>query len=309
MSMNWDDLQYFLAVARSGQLSRAAQALSTSHVTVSRHIDRLEAALQVALFRRGPRGYALTPEGEKLRDFAETLEAGTARLPELLAGSAPEMTGTLRLNMPEGMCSFFCRHVLAGFRGQFPGLTLELAAIQQLSTYTPNASDLSIVLDPPKSSQYFSEKILDYALHVYGAPDYLDRHPPISRRDDFVQHDFIGYIDGMVFMPSLDYLFEVTPKLRPALQCSSIFSQMRATCDGLGLAVLPDFLAANRPDLRPVLPEAVSLRRSYWLACRNDLRFAPREKAVIAALIEGLRARARLFLPQLPHTAIRSAPS
>lgn len=72
---------------------------------------------------------------------------------------------------------------------------------------------------------------------------------------------------------------------------------MQAVRDGLGLAVLPDFLAAARADLRPVLKDGVTLRRSYWLACRNDLRFVPREKAVILALIKELRARAGLLMP------------
>lgn len=297
LPMNWDDLRYFLAVARSGQLSRAAYALHTSHVTVGRHIDRLEAALGLQLFERGPKGYALTQGGEELRNFAEKIEADASRLPERLAGSTPEVGGTLRLNMPEGMCNFFCANILPDFRARFPALTLELAAIQQLAAYTPNATDLSILLDPPRSSPYFSEKIVDYSLHVYGSRDYLARHPPIAARDDFLVHDFIGYIDGMVFMPSLDYLFEVAPKLRAGLQCSSIFSQMRAVRHGMGLAVLPDFLAGAQPDLVPVLKGAVFLRRSYWLACRSELRFAPREKAVISLLVESLRARSGLLMP------------
>lgn len=297
LQLNWDDLQYFLAVARSGQLSRAAYALHTSHVTVGRHIDRLEGSLGVQLFDRGPKGYALTQGGEQLRDFVEKIEAGATRLPELLSGSSPDVGGTLRLNMPEGMCNFFCGNVLPEFRARFPALTLELAAIQQLAAYTPNATDLSIMLDPPRGSPYFSEKIVDYSLHVYGSREYLAAHPPITSRHDFLVHDFIGYIDGMVFMPSLDYLFEVAPKLRAVLQCSSIFSQMRAVRDGLGLAVLPDFLAASQPDLVPVLKGAVFLRRSYWLACRSDLRFAPREKAVITMLVDSLRARAALLMP------------
>jgi DNA-binding transcriptional LysR family regulator len=62
----WDDLQFFLAVARTGQLSTAARQLRTNHATVSRRIDRLEAALSTKLFERNPRGYLLTSVGERL---------------------------------------------------------------------------------------------------------------------------------------------------------------------------------------------------------------------------------------------------
>ncbi|MGH6810488.1 MAG: helix-turn-helix domain-containing protein, partial [Ensifer adhaerens] len=68
-NFTWDDLQFFLAVARTGQLSTAARRLRTSHATVSRRIDRLEFALKVKLFERNPRGYVLTAIGQR---FVET---------------------------------------------------------------------------------------------------------------------------------------------------------------------------------------------------------------------------------------------
>ena len=299
--MSWDDLQYFLAVAQTGQLSRAAYALQSSHVTVSRHIDRLELAIGVALFHRGPKGYALTTAGLQLRDFVEKLDADTCRLPALLSGVPSDIVGPIRLNMPEGMCNFFCAQILPEFRRKFPKLALEVAAIQQLTVFTPNATDISIVLDPPKSSLYHTEKIVDYSLRVFGSNAYLDAHEPITSRADFLAHPFIGYIDSMVFMPSLDYLVEVAPKLRATLQCSSIFSQMKAVRHGLGLAVLPDCLASRHSDIRPVLGDTVALQRSYWTACRSDLRHAPRESVVIEEMMRSIRARAALLLGAVPE--------
>jgi len=70
----WDDLQYFLAVARTGHLSSAARSLRTSHATVSRHIDRLEFSLKTKLFERNPRGYELTTVGRRLVDTVERIE-------------------------------------------------------------------------------------------------------------------------------------------------------------------------------------------------------------------------------------------
>ena len=70
----WDDLQFFLAVARTGQLSTAARQLRTSHATVSRRIDRLEFALKVKLFERNPRGYVLTAMGNRFVETAEKME-------------------------------------------------------------------------------------------------------------------------------------------------------------------------------------------------------------------------------------------
>ena len=70
--LSWDDLQFFLAVVRERQLSRAGRVLGTSHVTVARRIDRLEQALNTRLFERNPRGYEPTPASLRLIETAAT---------------------------------------------------------------------------------------------------------------------------------------------------------------------------------------------------------------------------------------------
>lgn len=102
----WDDLQYFLAVARTGQLSSAARSLRTSHATVSRHIDRLEFSLKTKLFERNPRGYELTTVGRRLVDTVERIEAEAERLQSDISESGSLLRGVVRLSAPEGFSNF-----------------------------------------------------------------------------------------------------------------------------------------------------------------------------------------------------------
>lgn len=74
-ALNWNDTPAFLAVARTGTLTGAASALGAGVATVSRRIERLEAALGVPLFARAQTGYQLTDEGTALLPRAEALEA------------------------------------------------------------------------------------------------------------------------------------------------------------------------------------------------------------------------------------------
>lgn len=296
-ALNWDDLQYFLAVARHQQLTRAAEQMKTSHVTMGRRLDRLEQSLTTRLFDRGPKGYSLTAEGRQLLEIAEEIEGKALQLPQSLTHDPAQVEGTLRLNMPEGFCHQFCAQILPTFTAAFPKMALEVVAIQQLTTFTPNMNDLSVVLDPPQGASWHSEPVAHYALHVYGHQDYLRRKGMPQTREELAAHDFIGYIGEMIFMPALDYLAEVSSQLRPKLKFSSIFSQLQAVRNGQGLAVLPDFLARQYLDLVPVLTKDVSLRRSYWLACRRELRFAPREAQVIDRLIEATKVMRPSMLP------------
>lgn len=286
----WDDLQFFLAVARSGQLSRAARLLSTSHVRVGRRVDRLEEALQTRLFDRTPRGYGLTPSGERLVAMAERIEQEADRLQEQLSGSAA-LRGPIRLDMPEGLASFFCDQVLPEFADHFPALSLELVSIQPILSVSRKATDLAVLLHPARGGPYCSEKLADYTLGLYAGRDYVARSEPILGRDDLPRHAFIGYIDEMLFSAELDYLGDVHPAIRPRYQASSIFSQLAAARRGLGVTVLPHYLARRHADLIAVLPGEVSLTRCYWMTCHRELRRAPREKAVIDFLMAAMLAR------------------
>ncbi|TKA98124.1 LysR family transcriptional regulator [Cereibacter changlensis] len=296
VNFTWDDLQFFLAVARTGQLSGAARQLRTSHVTVSRRIDRLEASLKLRLFERHPRGYELTAFGRRLIETAERMEAETERMRvELLGDGADGQRGVLRMAVPEGFGSYFSRNLLVPFTRRYPNIGLELITLPQIMALSRREADISVVLDPPKASPFRSEKISDYSLHIFAARSYLERHPPILTRDQLLDHPFIGYIEEMIFSPGLDYLGEVHPGIRARVKSSSIFNQLAATKLGMGLCVLPHFIAGRREDLQIVLPEEVVLRRSYWLTTHRDVGTTPRERSVMAFLLEAGREHA----PQL----------
>jgi len=202
----WDDLQFFLAVARTGQLSTAARQLRTSHATVSRRIDRLEFALKVKLFERNPRGYVMTAMGARFVETAEKMEQETERLRADLTDGATTQRGVVRLSAPEGFSNFFFARVLPQFVARHPNLSLELVTIQQIMSLSRKEADITVVLDEPKGGPYFSDKLTDYHLQVYGSRDYLHKSAPITCRDDLLGHPFISYIEEMIFAPGLDYL-------------------------------------------------------------------------------------------------------
>lgn len=293
---NWDDMQFFLALARDGQLSGAARHLGTSHVTVARRIERLESSLRQRLFERSARGYELTATGRRLVETAERMEQVSetiARGEQTSAG----FVGTLRMAVPEGFSSFFSQHLLPDFTRQFPKVSLELITLTQVLSLSRREADISVTLDPIAKGGYKSELLTDYNLRLYASRDYLANHPPIHEKDDLLNHPFLGYIEEMLFASGLDYLREVHPMLRPIFKSSSIFNQMSATRQGLGLCVLPGYIVDHGGDLVSVLSDQITLRRTYWLTCHGDVRQLRRERAVISFLMDSVaNLRDRIFL-------------
>jgi DNA-binding transcriptional LysR family regulator len=301
----WDDLQFFLAVARTGQLSTAARQLRSSHATVSRRIDRLEFALKVKLFERNPRGYVLTAMGNRFVETAEKMEQETERLRADLTTGAMAQRGVVRLSAPEGFANFFFATVLPQFAERHPHLSLELVTIQQIMSLSRKEADITVVLDEPKGGPYYAEKLTDYYLQVYGSRDYLAANAPVVSREDLLLHPFISYIEEMIFAPGLDYLGDVHPRIKPQFQSSSIFAQLTATRNGLGLCVLPYFFASRYPELECVLPDEVDLSRSYWITCHQDQKQAPRVRAVIDFLREAVTWPDARFIPPFATPAAR----
>ncbi|MEJ1976506.1 MAG: LysR family transcriptional regulator [Acetobacteraceae bacterium] len=246
---DWDDLQFFLAVARAGTVSLAGRRLGADHATVGRRVAALEEALGVTLFERTPRGYGLTRHGERLIATAEAIETEAVRAEQELAGSNHRLTGSVRISTLEGFGNFFLASRVGAFAAANPGLTVELITIQQIVALSRREADIVVTLAPPKTGRFVCEKLTDYRLFVYGSRDYLDSHPPIRTRDDLATHPFAGYIDDLIFMRGLDYLAEIGPDLRARLQNSSLHAQMEATASGFGLCVLPAFIAGTRREL------------------------------------------------------------
>ncbi|WJS86575.1 LysR family transcriptional regulator [Paracoccus sp. TOH] len=299
-NLDWDDLQFFLAVVRERQLSRAARLLGTSHVTVSRRIDRLEQALNTRLFERNPRGYEPTAASLRLIETAERMEEAASQIP-LDRGTAAGQVRSLRLAMPEGFASLFSTHLLPEFIARFPLLSPELITMPQVLSLSRREADIWITLDPVTNGPYRSERLADYTLHLYATRDYLQTMPPVQAPADLRPHRIIGYIEEMIFAPGLDYLGEVHPSLRAMVKSSSIFNQLAAVRNGLGVGVLPHYIARKYPELQIVLPDQVRLTRTYWLTCHRDVRMMQWAGQVIAFLAASLRARGEELALQLPE--------
>lgn len=291
-TLSWDDLQYFLAVVREHQLSRAARLLGTSHVTVSRRIDRLEQALNTRLFERNPRGYEPTSAGLRLIETAERMEEAAEQIP--FEQNTPHgQTRPVRLAMPEGIASHFVTHLLPKFTARFPHIALELITMSQILSLSRREADISVTLDPVNNGPYRSERMVDYTLHLFATEAYLGAAPPIASREDLRNQRFVGYIEEMIFAPGLDYLGEIHPAIRAHIKSSSIFNQLSAIRNGLGIGVLPYYIAVKYPELQLILPDQVRLIRTYWLTCHRDIRTMRRERALISFLIDSISARSR----------------
>ncbi len=295
----WSDLRFFLAVARTGKLIAAAQALSVEHSTVSRRIAALERALGAKLFDRRPGGFALTAQGELLLRSAEAMETLALGAQGDIAGADMGISGSLRIGAPDGFGSFFLAPLLGAFSALHPGLEIQLLAMPRTFSLSKREADIAISLSRPKEGRLHARKLTDYRLRLYASRDYVARNGPITTPADLPRHPFVGYIDDLIYAPELDYVPLISPDLKARLKSSNLIAQMMATRAGAGVCVLPCFMGDGQADLVPILPQEVSLTRTFYLITHTDMRDLARVRAAadfIAGQVSEAKAR---FLPMV----------
>ena len=134
-SQNWDDLRYFLAVARAGTLSAAAKQLGTEHTTVARHIQAVEDELNNRLFHKSNSGYGLTDAGERLLAGAEAIESAYVSAKAAASSEGQPIIGTVRIGAPDGFGSVFLAPRVRALVDRHPELEIEILTTTRPFSY------------------------------------------------------------------------------------------------------------------------------------------------------------------------------
>ncbi len=300
--MDWDNLRYFLELARAGTLVAAARRLEVDHTTVSRRLLALEKQIGQALFAREAGGHRLTEAGRQLLPQVEAME--TAWLAVQHSRPAPDggLQGLVRVGCTEGFGIRVLAPHLARFAQENPGLVVDVLALPRLVHLSRREADIVISLERPVRGAVLVVKLADYALQLYGTRAYLDQHPPIHTSEDLQAHRFISYVDDLLFSKELQFLDALHRPARIALRSTSILAQVEAVRAGAGLAVLPAFLAAQDADLVPVLPDTARFTRTFWMSMPAENKQVARMQATWAFLREAVQAQQARLLPYLePH--------
>lgn len=274
--MNLDDAPVFLAIARTGTLTAAAALLGTGIATVSRKIERLEQALGVPLFARHQSGYKLTDEGEALLPRAEALEEAAQRF-RLDAASEAEAVGHVRVATAENLANDIIIPSLASLLDANPGLTIEILTDITTSNLHRRDADLAVRMVRPERGNLTVKRIGTLGYGLYGSAGYQAGK---AKRDQgvFADEQYIGWSERQQMLPAAQWLERRLKGDALPIMTSSLMGQVAAAKAGLGLAILPHFLA-NDANLKPVV-EDIGLDQPIWLVIHSDLLASHRVKIV-----------------------------
>jgi DNA-binding transcriptional LysR family regulator len=291
--MDWNDIRHFMAVARTGGLTPAAQELEVSPATVSRRIDAFEQSVGMTLFLRRQTGYVLTDEGEHLFKMAQPVEQamlGFARQTQG-AGQPGQWTGTVRVATSEAVATCWITPLLAGFLERHKGLQIELITGAGLASLSRRDADIALRMSPPakeEEGEYVAQHVGAMAFAAYMRRDVRDKTA------DWRSLPYASWSEPLDNVPMAKWAARHFSRGQPLLLTNSMNVQAAAAACGLTVSVIPTSMGDADPDLVRVEPGHFVCSRDLWLVFHRDLRDSQRVMAVrdfLADVVERHRSR------------------
>ncbi len=283
--MDWDDLRFFLAVARKGSIRSASVELSVNHSTVLRRINAFEEKLSVRLFERLPTGYVLTSTGEEMVESAQRIEDEVVKLDRQVIGRDTQLSGVLRVTMPLVLATHLLAPEFSAFSTAYPGIKLELAASDEEFNLKKREADVAIRITPNPPEYLVGRKILRPAKGIYASHTYMKPHDPVHHPEKM---NWIGWEDAVEHPQWVkDSPFPISPIRH---QAESLLVQLESVKAGMGLAMLPCFIADQVPSLfrLHLFPLAEASCGDLWILTHKDLRATARVRVFVDFMLNVL---------------------
>jgi DNA-binding transcriptional LysR family regulator len=292
-SMDWDDIRYFLAIYRCGSSNGAARQLGVQHTTVGRRLTALEAALGTNLFMRTPEGLSPTAAALEILPLAEDAERSFLAITRQVGSSDSRIEGQVRLTTSDAFSTYVVRQ-LPKLRERHPALTVEILGGNTVFDLSRGEADLAIRMVPTTQPDLICRKVGVAGWSLYAAEDYLSRRGRPKSSTDLGGHDVIGFDESLAGSPGALWLGQNAKGAHMPLRGNSIGAVVNAAIVGIGLAMVPCYIATAEASLRRVTPEVLS-SRDIWLVFHPDAARIARVRTVIDFVAEVIRADAALF--------------
>jgi len=303
---DWDDVRYFLAVAKTGSFSAAADYLDTKQTTVGRRISAMERRLGAKLFDRHRHGMEVTPAARGVLAQAEQMMGSAAAIERHLAGLDREMAGIVRVTATEGIAANWLVPRLNELRRLHPDIIVQVISGDQVLDLATRQADIAIRFVRPSANQLVAAKVGATAMSVFVAQNYVESFGMPQTLEELKDHDLIDQtvLHNLPVMRSWSEVIEQCNSV--VLRTNSSYAAMEAVRVGYGLSVFPDYAMKANPLL--AAPIDLGISREIFLVSHEETNKGARIRTVIDFLREQFRRDEKEWFSGLPPVAPPSAP-
>jgi DNA-binding transcriptional LysR family regulator len=298
--LGWSDFEIVMVVAQVGQLSRAAEALAISHVTLLRKLAVIESRLKARLFDRVRGHYTATAAGDELITAARAM-APMAREAEMkVIGQDLRPSGHVRITAAGVLVGHALPAVLGQFSSAFPEVTLELLSTRNLVSLTRREADVAFRISDRVPDWLVGRQLAQLDFKIYGLrheglKPRLQTHQALAK-----QKRWIAFESDARELKFDRWLLDQVPDTSVVLRVDSFEHALAMLRAGLGIALLPAFLEHSCPELQPLSAAIPELRTPLWVITHKELSQTMRIKVVMQAIGPALAHAVKVPVGQSP---------
>jgi DNA-binding transcriptional LysR family regulator len=278
--MDWNDLRYVLAVARTGSALKAADLLGVNQTTVLRRIDALETQIGADLFERRRTGHTLTTAGRRAMETAERMDDEIQGLLTALAAQRRTLEGLVRLTTSESLAYRLVTPCLRAFHELHPGVAVELVAADERLDIARGDADVALRADSaPQGAGVVARRLPDNAWTVYCSRAYAAERGAPASPAEIAHHDVVAAEGRMATLPGERWLAAQAPGAKVRVRSNSMISMIFNLKAGLGVGALPTIIGDGEPELVRCFPPPKEISSEMWLIVRESLKNQPHVRA------------------------------
>ncbi len=290
-----NDWCYICAIAETGSLSGAARRLQVNHATVFRRVQACEQRLGVRLFERDGGRYTPTLAGEEMaRAGAQMQEAANAALLKV-SGRDLRLSGVVRLTTTESIAHCLLGPILLACRQRYPEIRLQVAISNDIANLSKRDADIAIRPAQKPPEYLIGKRISTLAFAVYAAAGHA------LATSAWPAAPWIALDEPH---RTVRWLAQYQEPEQIGLRINGFAAVRQACLAGLGLAVLPCFMAQHDSALQQLSPPIDELASELWLLVHPDLR----QTARISAVFQLLHAALSRCIPALSGRPVPGQP-
>ena len=265
--MNWENLRFFVAIARAGTLSGAAKALDVDQATVSRRLMSLEAELGLKLIERLPREARLTEPGRIILAEAIEIEAYTFKI-ERLSITNKEQREKLTISAPPILARHFFATNMWALSQELPLVLISILSDVHFVSLSRLEADLAVRLSPGIKDTDIIKKVGEMGFALYAASNYEHLESPEL-------WEYIAYPERVNNFEHKQWLDGIIGEKRVSCEMADLSHQYESARSGAGVAGLPCFLADKDKRLVKLEVDESMLNLDIWIAKHPDRRNDP----------------------------------
>ena len=278
--MDWNKLKSFYEIAINKSISKASKKMNISQSALSRQIQDLEFDLKTSLFIRHQKGVRLTEQGENLFNTVNQISFSVSDFEKKLIDRKTKPVGKLTISTTIGFGSTWLTPRINKFTDQYPEMEINLLMSDDEVDLFSREADVAVRVKRPTQANLIFKKFVNFHNHIYASSEYLFKFGIPRNVNDLDKHNLICFGSGLPSpISNIDWILKVGregSKRRPKFRVNSIYGMSLAVETGAGLASLPDYMVAEKPNLVRVLPnlEGPSYQTYfvYTEAFKNDRR-------------------------------------